>query len=66
MDATDPVPCLTYIRHPVERLVSFFYWFHARAGKEPPFLQVGALRLPGRARMLAVGWGTSVGRAQLG
>jgi hypothetical protein len=41
MAATAPVPCLTFIRRPVERLLSFYGWFVQHTG-EAPRLEVGA------------------------
>ncbi len=39
LDPSENLPCLTYIRHPVERLVSFYYWVYDRNKLAAPLLQ---------------------------
>ena len=61
MAPTAPVPCLTFIRRPVERLLSFYGWFVQHTG-EAPRLEVGAhlqYYHPGIMGM-GVGWGRGV------
>ena len=60
LDPSENLPCLTYIRHPVERLVSFYYWVYDRNKLAAPLLQARTFALARMAIVAITPWGGGV------